>query len=542
MPRMLPSLLAGVLWSTFAGSSWADPRDERIVAEAGLSSQGPALLKFLEGLVPRNTDPQAVEPLIQQLAAEDFFRREEAHRKILTLGAQAIPALRRVLKEPDRELVLRAEICLKVIESGPGTEVHAAVLRLLGERKPPGGAAVLLKYLPFAANEMLAAEAARTLGDLAAPGGKVDPVVIESLKDPLPTRRAAAAGALARTAFQDHQEALRSLLKDPDARVRSRVALALAERGERAAVPVLIALLEDLAPDRAALVEDFLYRLAGDAGPTAAGTDPAAKRKLWAAWWKTAGGGIDLVDRLKGPKLQGRILLVEAEEGKVREIDAKGKELWSIAGLGYPVSAQIVGENRILIAEYRLRRVTLRDFKGKIEKQFNIIYPTSVQQLPGGNILVAARTRLVEYDQNGTQRSSRTIPGTIVSARRLPTGETICLTSTGQCVRLDRTHKEIARFAVGRGLGFGTDIAPAPGGKILFANSALGKVIEFDAAGKQTREWRVEGAADVQRLTNGHLIVCCPSRRKVVELDERGRVVREQPYQSNSNIVRASLR
>lgn len=541
MARPLSLLASSLLALALTPSLFADPRDERIVAEAGLSAEGPALLKFLAGLVPRDTDPKTVEPLVKQLASEDFFLREEAHRKILSLGAQAIPALRRVLKDPDRELVLRAEICLKVIESGPGTEVHAAVLRLLGEKKPAGAAAGVLDYLPFAANEFLAAEAARTLADLAATKGKVDPAVVRALKDPLAARRAAAAGALAQTAFKDHRAALLPMLKDDDARVRSRVALALAERGEREAVPVLIALLEELAPERAALVEDFLYRIAGDAGPST-GTGPAGKSKLWAAWWKTTGSGIDLAERLKGPELQGRILLVEAEEGKVREIDRQGKELWSIGGLGYPVSAQIVGENRILIAEYRLRRVTLRDFKGKIEKQFNIIYPTSVQQLPGGNILVGARTRLVEYDQNGTQRSSRTIPGTIVSARRLPTGETICLTSTGQCVRLDRTHKEIARFAVGRGLGFGTDIAPAPGGKILFANSALGKVIEFDAAGKQTREWRVEGAADVQRLTNGHLIVCCPSRKKVVELDERGRVVREQAYRSNSNIVRATLR
>src|SRR5205085_1451013 len=100
----------------------------------------------------------------------------------------------------------------------------------------------------------------RASAALAALGAAAVPQLRRALAGAGPLRRACAAAALCRSGVKERPAALAGLLKDPDARVRLYAGLALAEAGERRAVPALIGLFTDLPRNKLWRVEDALYR------------------------------------------------------------------------------------------------------------------------------------------------------------------------------------------------------------------------------------------------------------------------------------------
>src|SRR5205823_4773032 len=156
--------------------------------------------------------------------------RERATRALRKWGAPARPFLRAALADKDIEVARRAELCLTELAQGPGPALPCAAARVLARRAPPGAAAALLGYVPFAA-------------DPAAQG--------------------------------------------------------LAVGRDRAALPVLIALLAEVPLDRAWQVEDLLYRVAGEQAPAASVGDgsPESRKKCraaWEAWYAGPGARADL--------------------------------------------------------------------------------------------------------------------------------------------------------------------------------------------------------------------------------------------------------
>src|SRR3989440_327780 len=105
-----------------------------------------------------------------------------------------------------------------------------------------------------------------------------------ALADRAIVRRSVAAEVLAEVGDEGQRPALRMLLRDPEEPVRYRVALSLAPRGERAAVGVLIDLLDRVSADEAWQIEELLL-LAGENPPQAElGSTPAERRKCRQAW------------------------------------------------------------------------------------------------------------------------------------------------------------------------------------------------------------------------------------------------------------------
>jgi hypothetical protein len=74
-------------------------------------------------------------------------------------------------------------------------EVPAAAVRLVGWKRPPGAAKVLLDYLP-AADEAVAREARAALVAVAQRDGQPDPDLVRALDEKGPVRREAARGVL----------------------------------------------------------------------------------------------------------------------------------------------------------------------------------------------------------------------------------------------------------------------------------------------------------------------------------------------------------
>jgi HEAT repeat protein len=516
--------------------------DERTVREAGVGTDGAALLLFFRNRTLNNTDRDAIAALIKKLGDDSFDEREKASAELIALGPRAERQLRvAVEKDNDAEVRRRAEDCLAQLAKGSDPALLAAAARLLGARKAAGAAAVLLDYLPGAPGEGVADEVCNALAVVAISDGKPDPAVLKALDDKLAARRAAAAVALCRADAKDQFAAVRKLLKDADAVVRLRVAVALALAREKDAVPALIESLADLPPEQAYEAEDLLLALAGDAAPAVTlgkGADERKKaRDAWAAWWKKAADKADLT-KLAESVGTGRTLLVMRDatpakvlEGRVVEVGRDGKVRWEITGLKNPVDAQVLPGGRVLVCESSGHRITERNTKGEVLKEIALPanaalgLPIGVQRLPNGNTLVAMRAGVVEMDRDGkTVWSYASTGGIIYAAHKGRNGETVIATSTATCVRLDADGKEVSTFAAVRPVaGGGLDVLA--NGNVVLCDYTQNKVIEYDAKGKVVWQTTVQRPGAAVRLPNGHTLVACPLNSRVVELDHDGKEV-----------------
>jgi hypothetical protein len=375
------------------------------------------------------------------------------------------------------------------------------------------------------------------LPDLALVDGKPDPDVLKALADPVRERRMAAAEALA--TYADQHETVRKLFKDKESEVRLRAALALANNGDKEAVPELIALLADAPADHAWQAEEFLARLAGDKKPDVSlGSDDAARKKArdaWATWWKDNGAKVAMLPREATRRLLGYTLVTEQSnrftgQGRVFEMDATGKTRWEITGLGGPVDARMVGGSRLLVVEMNFNRVTERDLKGGVKwtKQCNF-QPVNCQRLRNGHTFIAGRNQLVEVDRDGKEVVNLVRnQNYIMAGARLRNGTYAFVDNQHNYHALDRTGKELKTFRMPIGFVGGSfyyNILPTGG--VLLGQFHANKVVEVDRDGKKVLEATVQWPATCTKLPNGHVLVSCMNNQKVVELDRAGKTVRE---------------
>jgi len=503
------------------------------------SLDGPVLVEEFRKRTVTDALREKAEAIIKRLDAEAASEREKAEAELLTMGNDAVPSLRKALHGPGSKNTDGIRRCLSLLERTAAAPLPTAAARILGLRRPAGAGGVLLAYLPCAEEEAMANEVRDALARVAIQDGKLDPALIRALDDKLALRRITAAEAICQSGSAEDRTAVRKLLNDADATVRLRAALALAGAKDKEAVPALIALLDQLPADQAGEAEDFLRQIAGDSAPkSSAGDDAESRRKFkeeWAAWWKTNSGKIELARTEMAQRLLGYTLMVEAWNpmgrggGRVMEVDASGKKRWEIGNLMYPTDASVVGNDRVLIAEYSSSQVTERDFKGKIiwSKQVNL--PTGAQRLPNGNTLITTRQQLLEVDKSGKEVWTHgSANGTeICAAYRFRNGQMAVLDSAGRYSRLDSKGKELKSVQVGTMHGFGAGADFLPNDHVLMPLMNENKVAEYNSSGKIVWEAHVNGPCSAYRLPNGNVLVACQNQRHVIELNRAGKTVWE---------------
>jgi outer membrane protein assembly factor BamB len=445
----------------------------------------------------------------------------------------AAPLLRRAVaaRDADPEVVSRGGALLEPVKAPEGGTIAAAV-RTLALRKPVEAAAVLLAYLPCAEDEWLIDEARTALAALAVRDGQPDAALVEALQSPNALVRGAAAGALARAGQLD---AVRKLLKDPDPKVRLWTALGAAGRKDKSAVPVLIALLVDLPTDEVWRVEDALVRLAGSEAPALArGTDAAARkqyRDAWTAWWEKNAERVDLARLNDMTARLGFDLIVKINlgnrTGQVLEIGRDGKVRWKIDGLGFPVDAQVLPGDRVLVTEYDAGKITERDFTGKVLwEKANIPQAINARRLPNGHTFVATLNSVMEFDRDGGV-VFKVDRGGLNATARFPDGRVVCVTSQGQCTILDKKGVEIKSFNVNPTSSWTSGVEALPNGRFLVPDMAAGKVFEYDTEGAKISEVKAPaGVTNVTRLDNGNLLVAT-EKGGGYEIDRTGKVVHD---------------
>ena len=76
--------------------------DERILLDAGLSSDGPALLAFFQARARTGIDHEHLHRLMQQFVEGADEQRLQATEELLGLGPLALPIVRQTISEVDR--------------------------------------------------------------------------------------------------------------------------------------------------------------------------------------------------------------------------------------------------------------------------------------------------------------------------------------------------------------------------------------------------------------------------------------------------------
>ncbi len=512
-----------------------------------LESERPTLLDEVKKRTLTEIDTNHALALIEKLGDDSFDARQKAEDELRKLGPRIVPLLKQAQRHADLEVRNRAAKCLAAIEGEKVAPLSPVIARLVALRKPKGAVEALLAYLPFAEEDVLAAELQSALNATAYPGGKAHPALLKALDDKSPVRRAAAAQALCSGPSAEHLPRVRRLLADKDPTVRLHAALALAGAREPEAVPHLIQLVAELPPEGSAMAEEYLMRLARDEPPKGlAEGDENRKRRadVWDKWWRENRTKVAMLDRYSPSRERdlGFTLLIQTNHNLLVEWDKEKKVRWQMTGLNQPMDAQVLPGNRVLVVEQNPPRVTERNLKGDILWSASIpFWPKSVERLSNGQTFVACQGALVTLDRGGRQVSKIDRPGNdIMAARRLRNGQIVMVTNMRQLVRLDRSGKEVKSAPMTN--QYMTMYEILNNGHVLGTLQWNNLVVEYDADGKEVWRATVNQPMHAVRLANGNTLVSSQNwPLRVYELDKKGAQVGDYPT-NNHQVYRMRRR
>jgi hypothetical protein len=517
----------------------AEPNeDEKVLRDANVATDGPSLVAFIRSRTPTPADQERLTARIGELGSNVFAERERASRELTAGGRCSLPLLRPALSSPDLEVSRRAARCIEEIEQLPTAMLLGSAARLAATARPEGASEALLAVLPWVEDESAEDAVIQAISAVGIKDKVVEPAVAMAATDKNPLRRAAAGYVLGQADPTRRLTAVR-LLTDPDARVRFHAAAGLLRGGERAAVPALIALLDEGPVPLAWQSEEMLGRLAGERDlPGAAGTDPAGRRRArlaWEGWWKQNETRVDLSRATREEAYLGLTLIVELDntgrggKGRVWECGTDGKPRWEIKDLPRPIDAKVLPNGRVLVAEHGPPRVTERQRDGTIVWDFSPPgQPVSCQRLPNGNTFVATYNELIEVTRDKAVVFSAKLPAQMVFyGQKLRNGHYLYVSSGNRVVELNAEGKEVLSVSV-ENSGSWASVESLPNGNFLVALYNARKVIEMDRTGKVTWQCDVEAPGHATRLRNGNTLVASIEGRRVTEYDRSGKEVWRQ--------------
>jgi HEAT repeat protein len=361
--------------------------DLRLLKDAKIGMDRDRLIAYLKTHSASDDNLLGLDRLVEQLGNPDFETREEAMRTLIGLGPIALEPLRKARALQDKEAARCAANCALRIEGDPQEHLLAAAVRSLARTDTSTAIAALLEFLPCAVDDALQEEIYFGLDAFVRKHGTPSSVFIPALHDPLPARRAAASLIVGRAGSDEEKAAVGPLLHDHDPMVRLRAAQGLLAGRKKEAVPTLIDLLEEPTLPVAWQAEELLHYAAGFSAPAASiGSGQAREvrkcRKAWDDWWQTKesslsldslgsttpvprliltcdedivpSGGISLYGSTGGvrwradhlPRIAdvrilttGSLLMLESDEGRLREQTVQGKTLWQESGFNLPVDS-----------------------------------------------------------------------------------------------------------------------------------------------------------------------------------------------------------
>jgi hypothetical protein len=530
-----PALIALLLLAVPLRADDEKKADEELLQSLKVGIDADALREFFRRRSPTPEQQAKIEALVAQLGHRVYTKRKQASQALVEYGPPAREALGRGKLNKDIEIARRSERCLAEINAKPESELACAAVRQFARLKPPGGLGVLLEYAPFADDLAVTDALLAGILNLANPK-KADDALLKAAAARFPARRAAAAHVLGRHASLAARETARALLKDREAVVRYRAARALLSARDRAAVPVLIALLDGGPPEMRWQVEEILGRLPGCVkGAPVPPTGPddyqannlRQYRERWLAWWEKYGAQADLEKLDAQTPFLNVTVVPEMHAHKVWEFGPDGKVRWELkTDLKCPIDAQVLPGGRVLVAELEGGRVTERDRSGKILWKYNVQTPIYCRRMPDGNTFISTNNACLIVSPAGKEvfRYTPEQKFFIHSVQQMPNNHIVCISMDGDVREVDAKGKVLRTIPLDERGGW-SGIQGLPGNRYLCVGN--GRVREIDARGKVL--WKLDrgSACFATRLPNGNTLVVDNSKG-LVEVNRTGKVVWER--------------
>lgn len=512
--------------------------DEAILREQRLPTKGVELLQILRDRTPSEDTIAQFKKHAAGLRAAAYADRLKATKDLTKMGAVVRPLLENALRDGhgDAETLGRLRQVLDHFPAEKDFTATGAAARLIARDRSPQSLPVLLDFVPYATNEQVRQEIQRSIDAVALVDRKPAPALLHALKDASAARRAAAGEALLRGMGLQAKADMAPLLKDADPLVRYQLGMALVEKHDKSGLPMLIQTVKDSPAERVEYALELLYRVAGEDAPGLyyQGKGNAADvSAAWLQWHDKHHAKLDLAKQLARTELGFTVIATTAVAGikangknKVFELGPDKAVRWEFDGPRSALDIQVIGPNRLLLAEYLDRRVTERDFKGNILKQFSVPLPVGCQRLPNGHTFIVTRQQLLIVDQDGKDVFTwAPQPRSIITAQRLRNGQFAVITG-GRCLLLDPEGRELKSFVLGGALyAMGGNIEVLPNGRILVPLYTQNMVVEFDWTGARLWQGNVIRPTSASRLANGNTLVTCTLNSTVVEIDRDSKEV-----------------
>jgi HEAT repeat protein len=522
----------------------------------------PALLDALKKRCGNDDHLRNLDGIIRQLGSEEFKKRAEARENLVGLGAAALPALYRARTSNDPEIRRTGEDCAARIEEELDRSPALPLIGKLLRSQPAGTVEALVRYLPYAEDGQEEEAIYFGLSELLGQKEEIDPSLWAALQDPFLARRALAGCLVGARSRAGDKSAVHKLLRDPCAEVRLRAAQGLLAANDKAALPVLIALLEDQDSSMAWQAEELLHYFAGHSAPECTVGRGASEQKrtcrtAWDRWFQERGKSLD---RAQGEALGWRPLLVlgyerPAENARLFLFGSDSRPRWEMEGFQDIRAVQLLDRGRLLVgvasclwlsgngivSHVRELEVaagrTVWEYKAD-QGESAAGSENAVQsccRCANGNTLVLETSGIVELSAEGKVAARR--ERFVSSGRLSPRGRpTVLLAQAGKAGsplvlrEMDAvTGKERAHVELQEALGPGNLLARSRDDGWLLASG--GKLIEINARGKKVWSAPDHGARDGQFLRSGSILAVSnlPNQERIVEVSRAGRVVWEVP-------------
>ncbi len=476
------------------------------------------LAKYLKHLHPTPEQAKRVKELIAAMGSDDWRVREDATKELMALPILPVQTLRELSKHEDLEVRNRAADILAKCEGQLPNNMHA-VFKVLGAKKYPGMAELVLQAIPLCEMEYVHQAAREALCGVATPADA--DLLRKSLKSEKPELRMAAAMALAAALKDKALGDVTPIMEDKVAGVRLMAAVACVSLGERKALNVLVDLLADKDIEVRYTAEDALRQLADKDLSAEVGDDAEKVQAVWKQW--PAGDGqtakLKPIDELAGDRsyLRGNILVADGYRNTVVELTAAGKEIWSYKGAVGAWSAEKLRNGNVLIASYQGNKAIEVNAKGEIVWEYatNCL---NAKQLPNGNYLLCnySGNTVIEVNRDKKEVWIWKAPNNSSCAQRLRNGNTLVATHTG-VFEVTRDGKTVWEY---RGGAF-YSAQRLRNGNTLIADMNGGKVIEVTPDKKVVWELQENSVNDAYRLPNGNTLITGGNRHIEVTPDKR---------------------
>jgi outer membrane protein assembly factor BamB len=489
---LLGSMLSLLLFGAFSLVRADDDIYVQQLAKYGIEPTADSISAYLKSLTPSSEQQQSLQKLIGQLGDESYTAREAATRELVRQPSGLSELLAAAISGSDVEVRWRAKLVAEQTSRESQALLQAALLTVQ-QKKLTGLTPQLLAVSPFCTAEPLRTTLRRAVVAALEPADAN--LLTSALRAQSADLRALAAHALPTASASAADEQLPELLKDTSPAVQLVAARALANRGRRESLGVLVELLG--ADDLAHRVEAFrTLKAATGQKLTFVVYDAPEKRASQLQAWRDWVAGDGKSAELKFPLLDstielGRLLVCDQLQNQLIEYDSQGTEVWKKATPPQPWGCQGLENGHRLVCCYTEKVVIEFDAKGDEVWRAGGLPggPTSVQRLESGNTLLACTesSDVVEIDRSGKVVWQAKVEGRPVDARRLDDGRTLVALQNAQ------------------------------------------KVVEIDTAGKIVWELGAVGNAFcAQRLDNGNTLVCTVGHAQIREFDRSGKVVWSQ--------------